>query len=140
VCVCLVFLTEWNHTHTQMELNNIQPQTARPKHEQQHGYHHNTKVKPEAATAVVELLMMGMRMPETCWAVNRRQDNKTGEIVASSGWFIWIVWWCTDLQTLDSSHSSRLHSLATPHENIKSEKLSLIMTSSESAEIRNVII
>jgi hypothetical protein len=24
------------------------------------------KVKPEAATAVVELLMMGMRMPETC--------------------------------------------------------------------------
>jgi len=23
-------------------------------------------VKPEAATAIVELLMMGMRMPETC--------------------------------------------------------------------------
>jgi len=32
----------------------------------QHGYHHDTKVKPEAATAVVELLMMGMRTPETC--------------------------------------------------------------------------
>jgi hypothetical protein len=30
------------------------------------GYHHNTKVKPEAATAVVELLMMGGRKPETC--------------------------------------------------------------------------
>jgi hypothetical protein len=29
--------------------------------------------KPEAATAVVELLMMGVRMPETCWAVNKRQ-------------------------------------------------------------------
>jgi hypothetical protein len=28
--------------------------------------HHAPKVKPEAATAVVELLMMGMRMPETC--------------------------------------------------------------------------
>jgi hypothetical protein len=28
--------------------------------------------KPEAATAV-ELLMMGMRMPETCWAVFKRQ-------------------------------------------------------------------
>jgi len=29
--------------------------------------------KPETATAVVELLMMGMRMPETCWAVFKRQ-------------------------------------------------------------------
>jgi len=31
-----------------------------------HGYHHDTKVKPEAATAVIELLMMGGRTPETC--------------------------------------------------------------------------
>ena len=37
-----------------------------PEREHQHYYHHNTKVKPEAATAVVELLMMGVRMPETC--------------------------------------------------------------------------
>jgi hypothetical protein len=29
-------------------------------------YHHAPKVKPEAATAVVELLMMGVRTPETC--------------------------------------------------------------------------
>jgi len=29
-------------------------------------YHHAPVVKPEAATAVVELLMMGVRMPETC--------------------------------------------------------------------------
>ena len=42
----------------------------------QHGYHHDTKVKPEAANAVVELLIMGEKMPETCWAVNKRQDNK----------------------------------------------------------------
>jgi len=34
------------------------------------------KVQPEAATAVIELLMMGGRTPETCWAVNERQDNK----------------------------------------------------------------
>jgi hypothetical protein len=33
-------------------------------------------VKPEAATAVIELLMMGGKTPETCWAVNKRQDNK----------------------------------------------------------------
>ena len=30
-------------------------------------------VKQEAATAVVELLMMGVRMPETSWAVNKCQ-------------------------------------------------------------------
>jgi len=36
-----------------------------PDHEQQHGSHHDAKVKPEAATAVVELLMLGM-MPKTC--------------------------------------------------------------------------
>ena len=35
----------------------------RPDHEQQHCYHHPPKVKPEAATAVVELLMMGVRTP-----------------------------------------------------------------------------
>jgi hypothetical protein len=38
--------------------------------------HHDTKVKSEAATAVIELLMMGGKTPETCWAVNKRQDNK----------------------------------------------------------------
>ena len=38
---------------------------SRPDHIQQHCYHHTLKVKPEAATAVVELLMMGVRTPET---------------------------------------------------------------------------
>jgi len=38
----------------------------RPDHDQQHCYHHAPTVKPEAATAVVELLMMGERTPETC--------------------------------------------------------------------------
>jgi hypothetical protein len=37
---------------------------ARPR--TQHDYHHDTKVKPEAATAVIELLMMGGKTPETC--------------------------------------------------------------------------
>jgi hypothetical protein len=32
--------------------------------------------KKMAATAVTELLMMGGKTPETCWAVNKRQDNK----------------------------------------------------------------
>jgi hypothetical protein len=38
----------------------------RPDHEHQHSYHHAQKVKPEAATAFDELLMMGVRTPETC--------------------------------------------------------------------------
>jgi len=47
---------------------------ARPR--SQHDCHHNMKVKPEAATAVIELLMMGRKTPKTCWAVNKRQYNK----------------------------------------------------------------
>jgi fumarate reductase subunit D len=31
-----------------------------------HDLHHDTKVKLEAATAVIELLMMGGKTPETC--------------------------------------------------------------------------
>jgi hypothetical protein len=38
----------------------------RPDHDQQHYNHHAPKLKPETATAVVELLMMGVRTPETC--------------------------------------------------------------------------
>jgi len=37
---------------------------ARPR--TQHTCHHDTKVKSEAATAVIELLMMGGKTPETC--------------------------------------------------------------------------
>jgi hypothetical protein len=32
----------------------------------QHDCHHDTKVKPEVATAVIELLTMGEKTPETC--------------------------------------------------------------------------
>jgi hypothetical protein len=31
-----------------------------------HDCHHDTKVKSEAATIVIELLMMGWKRPETC--------------------------------------------------------------------------
>ena len=53
----------------------------RPDHDQQHCYHHAQTVIPESATAVVELLMMGVRKPETCWAVNKRQDNKLEKLL-----------------------------------------------------------
>jgi hypothetical protein len=35
-----------------------------PDHDQQHCYHHAPTAKPEAAIAVVELLMMGVRTPQ----------------------------------------------------------------------------
>ena len=41
--------------------------------------------KPEAATAAVELLIMGMRMPETCWAVFKRQA------INLRNYCIWLV-------------------------------------------------
>jgi len=43
---------------------SIADRPARPR--TQHDYHHDTKVKPEAAIAVIELLMMGGKTPETC--------------------------------------------------------------------------
>jgi hypothetical protein len=39
---------------------------GRPDHDQQHCYHHTPTVKPEAVTAVVEFLMVGVKTPETC--------------------------------------------------------------------------
>jgi hypothetical protein len=56
---------------------------ARPRTE--HDCHHDKKAKPEAATAVTELLMMGGKTPETYWAVNKRQDNKTGKLLYKVG-------------------------------------------------------
>jgi len=38
----------------------------RADHDQQRCYHHAPTVKPEASTAVVELLMMGVRTSVTC--------------------------------------------------------------------------
>jgi hypothetical protein len=54
---------------------------GRPDHDQQHCCHHARKLKPEAATAVIELLMMGVRTPETCWAVNKFQVIKPDRLL-----------------------------------------------------------
>jgi len=41
----------------------------------------------------------GRETPETCWAVNKRQNNK---LESCCIWLvIWIVRWCTDLQILN---------------------------------------
>jgi hypothetical protein len=44
---------------------------GRSVRDQQHCYHHAPTVKPEAATAVVELLIMVVRRPETYLAVHK---------------------------------------------------------------------
>jgi hypothetical protein len=48
--------------HTHVVTGRSQPARSRT----QHDCHHDTKVKLEAATAVIELLMMGGKTPETC--------------------------------------------------------------------------
>jgi hypothetical protein len=58
---------------------------GQPDHNQQHCYHHAPKVKPEAATAVVELLMMGIRTPETCWSCTKVSSNKLEKLLHPVG-------------------------------------------------------
>jgi hypothetical protein len=59
-------------------------------------WYHDTKVKPEAATAVIELLLMGRKTPKTCSSINIRQDNKLENCC------IWLVIYlnCTMMQGL----------------------------------------
>jgi len=45
----------------------VRGRAGRPDHDQQYCYHHAPTVKPEAAAAVLELLMMGGRTSETRW-------------------------------------------------------------------------
>jgi hypothetical protein len=56
-----VILIDSNKSPTRY--NNFSGRPARPQ--TQHDCHHDSKVKPEAATAVIKLLMMGGRTPET---------------------------------------------------------------------------
>jgi len=49
-----------------LQLNMFRAFSGRPARPRtQHDYHHDMKVKREAATAVIELLMMGGKTPET---------------------------------------------------------------------------
>jgi hypothetical protein len=63
------FVSWWQSCCVRVRADPAQPRTQRD-------CHHDTKVKPEAATAVIELLMMGGKAPEICWAVNKHQDTK----------------------------------------------------------------
>ena len=50
--------------------------------------------KPEAATAVYKLLMMGKMMPETCWAVFERRAINLRD---------WCIWLVDSLESLKAS-------------------------------------
>jgi hypothetical protein len=45
------------------KLNDCSGLPVRPR--TQHNYHHDTKVNPETATAIIKLLMMSGKTPET---------------------------------------------------------------------------
>jgi len=49
------------------------------------------------------LLMMGIVMPETCWAVSVRQSNKILRMIVASSWVFHLSdWRCMEPQTLKS--------------------------------------
>jgi len=81
-----------------------------PNHDQQHCYHHSPTVKPEAATAV-ELLMMGVRTPETCWAVHKRQ------VINLRSCCIWLVDLFEIQYKIWSNSFQVFHSYTTWHKN-----------------------
>ena len=55
---------ELNNLYSLPNIVRVIKSSARPR--KQHDCRHDTKAKPEAATAVTELLMMGGKTPETC--------------------------------------------------------------------------
>ena len=77
--------------------------------------HYDTKIKPEAATAIIELLTMGGKTPETCSAVNKRQDKKLKNCCI---WFV-IYLNCTMMHGLTNLKLIKTHLLVKfPHHNL----------------------
>ena len=67
MCISSLWLYRWRVAVTAVLFVVCQTTTnSTAITDQQHRYHHAPTVKLEAATAVVELLMMGVRTLETC--------------------------------------------------------------------------
>ena len=67
--VSILFATFFSISMFQMlcALKFVRGRAGRPARPRtQHDSHHNTKVKPETATTVTELMIMGGKTPETC--------------------------------------------------------------------------
>jgi len=69
---------------------------GRPDHDQQHCYHQVPMVNQRLLLQLLWLLMMGMRMPETCWVVFKWQ------LINMRSCCIWLV---------DSVESMMMHGL-----------------------------
>jgi hypothetical protein len=52
-------------------------------------------------------------LPETCWAANKRQNNKVENCFIWS--VIWIVQWCMDLQTIKIKRNAYVASKSNTH-------------------------
>jgi hypothetical protein len=72
---------------------------GQPNPDQQHCYHQAPTVNQRLLLQLLWLLMMGMRMPKTCWAVSKRQ------VINLRGYCILLV---------DSVESTMMHGLANP--------------------------
>jgi len=72
---------------------------GRPDHDQHHCYHLAPTVNQRLLLHLLYLLMMGMRMPETCWTVFKWQ------VIHLRICFIWLV---------DSVESMMMHEIANP--------------------------
>jgi len=75
---------------------------GRPDHDQQHCYHQAPTVNQMLLLQLLQLLMMGMRIPETCWAVFKWQ------VINLRICCIWLV---------DSVESMMMHGLGHPKKN-----------------------
>jgi len=72
---------------------------SRADHNQHHCYHQAPTVNQRLLLQLLYLLMMGMRLPETCWALFKRQ------VINLRRCCIWLV---------DSVESMMMHGLANP--------------------------
>jgi hypothetical protein len=59
--------------------------TNRPDHDQQHCYHHAPTVNQRLLQQLLSSWWWGVRTPETCWAVFKRQ------VINLRNWCIWLV-------------------------------------------------
>ena len=104
----LVVYIAWPQMDTVLLTRSDSPQPDRPRPTTLLPPRSNGK--PEAAIAIDKLLMMGMRMPETIWAVFKRQTIKLRDwciwlvdlfecmmmhgLTTPKSVLVWLIWWC----------------------------------------------
>jgi hypothetical protein len=88
------------HTDSKFSLSNFISVTNRPRlrtHPPPHSYG-NQRLQRQFDG----LLMMGILIPETCWAVSVRQSTKILQLIVASSWVFWVSdRRCTEPQNLN---------------------------------------